>query len=189
MYKSAFANNESADHSHLKWVALHWCAGSAPRIDQTKFRFEVRIAYPDALELALSQPGREEVMGEGLPLPRRHNYFLDHCVVKVADVFGYEQVVECGITDAASLVLPLAARLAHRILWLHYPRNLWNWGEPHKQFDGLLIERKSKASRAVKLANRYPLRVLKSGRHTCLLGNRDADARFLPNGVLQISDG
>ena len=186
MYKASFANNESKTHSNLKWIGLRWCAGPSFH-DLKKYRFEVRIAYPDQLEFALSIPGKGEIVGEGVPLPKGHRYLLNDCVQKVADVFGCEQIVECGQTDPSSLVLPLAARVARRVLWLHYPRNEWNWGEPHTAFDGLLIERKSQVPSTVKSTHHYPLRVLKSAEHTFLIGRRDCDAELLPHGGLQIS--
>lgn len=189
MYKAAFKKNESKNHSYLKWVGLRWCAGELFRAELRKYRYEVQIAYPDQLEFALSRPGKGEVVGEGMVLPHRHRYFLNDCIYKVADVFGAGQVVECGVTDPSSLVLPLAARVASRILWLHYPRDkdradLIGFSAP---CEGLLIERISQTSTAVKKSDRYPLKVLASGQHTFLIGRRDCQAEVLSHGGLRIS--
>lgn len=186
MYKLAFGNNESAHHSSLKWHGLHWCMDGSSEFDN--FRFEARIAYPKQLERALATPGKGEIIGEGIVLPPRHRYFLDNCIEKVADVLGGGQIVECGITDPSSLVLPLVARVADRVLWLPYPPKdtASEWSEFTKPIDGLLIERKPTAT-AAKRADQYPLRVLNKGQVTALLGDRDSDGEISSSGTVKIT--
>jgi hypothetical protein len=174
MYKQAFGKNESAHHSSLKWFGLHWCMGGS--LEFQKFRYEVRIAYPNQLELALSVRGRGEVVGEGVVLPFGHRYLLNDCIEKVADVLGSGNIVECGNTDPSSLVLPLVARVANRVLWLPHPNKdrRGEWSDFAKPIDGLLVERRP-ASTTVRKANRYPLRVVKNGQLTVLLGDRNCE--------------
>lgn len=186
MYKQAFGKNESAHHSSLKWFGLHWCMGGSSEFQ--KFRYEARIAFPDQLELALSTCGKSEVVGEGVVLPPHHRYFLNDCVQKVADVLGCEDIVECGITDPSSLALPLAARVAKRVLWLPYPNKDRNgeWNDFAKPIDGLLIERQPEAA-AGRKTDHYPLRVLKNGQQTVLLGDRACRGEISSNGVVTIT--
>ena len=187
IYEQAFGKNESAHHSYLKWFGLHWCMGGS--LEFQKFRFEVRIAYSNQLEHALSRRGKGEVVGEGIVLPAGHQYFMDSCVEKIADVLGCGVIVECGNTDPSSLALPLAARVVNRVLWLPHPHKdrRSKWTDFAQPIDGLLVER-GPTTVAVRKANRYPLRVVTNGQITVLLGDRDCDAEISSTNVVTIAN-
>ncbi len=189
MFEQAFArNNEGLHHGYLKWFGLHWCTGASSSKFQ-KYRYEARIAYPKQLEPALSSNGKGEVIGEGVVLPPRHRYFLDACIEKVADIFGIEQIVECGKTDLSRFVLPLAARVANRVLWIPHPHKdvRADWSDFSSAIEGLLIERQPGISAAVTPSNHYPLRILKNGKHTVLLGCRDCRAQISSSGAVSVT--
>jgi len=189
MFEQAFArNNEGLHHGYLKWFGLHWCTDTSSSEFQ-KYRYEARIAYPKQLEPALSANGKGEVVGEGVVLPLRHRYFLDACIEKVADVFGFRQIVECGKTDPSRFVLPLAARIVNRVLWIPHPHKdvRTEWSDFSELVEGLLIERQPEISAVVRPSNHYPLRILKNGKHTVLLGRRNCQAQVSSNGAVSIT--
>ena len=175
-YHQAFKKNESLHHSHLKWFGLHWCIGAAFEESFAGYKYEARIAYPDRLTLALSEEGNVEIVGQGIVLPAGQPTSAFGCLIKVADVFGENGIVECGDTDPSSLVLPLAARVANRVLWLpHQHKDLRsNWPESSTQCEAMLVERQKGICKPAKRSNLYTVRTIyHEGNLLSVFGDRD----------------
>ncbi len=171
-YTQAFKKNESLQHSYLKWFGLKWCLGDCFEQASNSYFYESRIAYPDQLEPALAAEGNIEIVGQGVILPRGELYSTQGCQIKVADVYGDINIVECGDTDPSSLVLPLAARIVKNVVWIpHQHKDIKiAWPDFSIQCEAFLIEHQNGFCKPPKRSNLYTMRTV--GNHY-FLGDRN----------------
>lgn len=136
-------DNETTAHGYLKWAALHWVTANDLRktkLPVTMKGTNIEVTYvvnghpitkdwlptgPRWLVPDFSGPlqfWRSRSSKEGCLLPTDYNGPLPRGIVKIVDVYdgGSQTFVECGETDALSLVAPLGSGLAKQLVWLPY---------------------------------------------------------------------
>lgn len=142
VFEAAFKKNQSLHHGYLKWFGYNWL--SKRHFGMPEFyRYEARILIPSDLEVLLSKTCGLKGVKAGRVLPVGWNYPVFDSSIKIVDVWGDNATVECGITDPSSLVLPIAAKVVKRTVWIPYPHKSihTDWPEYEHFCDAFLIHR------------------------------------------------
>lgn len=122
LYKRCFRDSESEAHGNLKWAAINWVTGNDLRFTQmpvTLIGADIEVTYVipgNPVTKEWSAKGPRFIIPKGMKGP------LPSGIAKVADVYSAlkNTLVECGETDALSLVAPIGTGLAKRVVWLPY---------------------------------------------------------------------
>lgn len=122
LYKRCFRHNESETHGYLKWAAINWVTGNDLRqthLPVTLSGTDIEVTY-----IISGNPITKEWRAKGprFIIPKEMNGLLPKGIIKIADVYSAlnNTFVECGETDALSLVAPIGSGLARRVVWLPY---------------------------------------------------------------------
>lgn len=122
LYKRCFRDSESEAHGYLKWAAINWVTGNDLRNTQlpvTLVGADIEVTY-----VISGNPVTKEWCAKGprFIIPKKMNGLLPRGITKIADVYNALNgtFVECGETDALSLVAPIGSGLAKRVVWLPY---------------------------------------------------------------------
>lgn len=122
LYKRCFRRNESEAHGYLKWAAINWVTGNDLRhthLPVTSFGADIEVTY-----IISGNPITKEwrTKSPRFIIPKEMNGLLPKGIIKIADVYNAlnNTFVECGETDALSLVAPIGSGLAKRVVWLPY---------------------------------------------------------------------
>lgn len=141
IYECAFKKGEKAQHGVLKWMGWNWLCEVGGHVSKdgygrpTQFRngscvYEQRLIFLSQntrLVRVTKADGstRSEYIRSGI-LRNDKNWvgFEPGDVLVVADVFGYGISVECGVTKADSLVLPLVHKVCEMTVWIPFHKDV-----------------------------------------------------------------
>lgn len=122
LYKRCFRDNESETHGYLKWAAINWVTGND--LQQTQLPVTLIGADIEVTYVIPGNPVTKEWCAKGprFIIPKGMNGRLPRGIHKIVDVYSARNgtFVECGETDALSLVAPIGCGLAKRVVWLPY---------------------------------------------------------------------
>lgn len=133
IYERAFKKGEKAQHGVLKWIAWNWlceiggCIGKDGYGRPAQFFngscvYEQRLFFtpnPRRFRYVASDGfSRSTYVRSGKMQDDKSWSFKRGDVLIVADVFGYGISIECGVTKAASLVLPLVHQVCEMTVWI-----------------------------------------------------------------------
>lgn len=122
LYKRCFRDSECKTHGYLKWVAINWVTGNDLRYTQmpvTSIGADIEVTY-----VISGNPVTKKWSEKGphFIIPKEYRGGLPRGIAKIADVYRAIEntFIECGETDAMSLVAPIVTGLAKRVVWLPY---------------------------------------------------------------------
>ncbi|MES9897663.1 MAG: hypothetical protein ABW148_01415 [Sedimenticola sp.] len=124
IFEECFRGSESKLHGYFKWFS--YCHLS--KMDPSCFNeplwssgigFEVKYSLPGNRLLRLYTKGRGSIVRP----EHDHQWDWTSCIQKIADVYSAADrvIVECGATNSMSLVAPIKAKVARRVIWIPYP--------------------------------------------------------------------
>ncbi|MCG7869727.1 MAG: hypothetical protein JAY74_25580 [Candidatus Thiodiazotropha taylori] len=130
IYQSCFRESDTKLHGYLKWFSYCYLTNR----DSNYFDPNVGpVGYKTGFEVYYSLPGNRVIKqylgGTGSIVSKKHviHWHWNSCIQKIADVYSGANkglIVECGSTDSLSLVAPIKARIAKRVIWFPYPDEL-----------------------------------------------------------------
>lgn len=122
LYRRCFRDSESETHGYLKWAAINWVTDN----DLRRTQLPVTLVGAD-IEVTYVIPGNPVTKewyakGPHFVIPKGMDGRLPRGIAKIVDVYSAPKAtfIECGETDALSLVAPLGSGLAKRAVWLPY---------------------------------------------------------------------
>lgn len=127
IYSDCFRESESQLHAQLKWLAYSYLHKNDPYFYFEPLHFggtgfEVSYALPGARFLKDYDGGK----GSVVPPTWQDRWDWSAWIPKIADVYSYSEkcFVECGFTNAQSLVAPILAKIVKKVVWIPYPQNV-----------------------------------------------------------------
>jgi hypothetical protein len=134
IYERAFKKGEKFQHGLLKWIGWNWLCERGKQISQegygkpTQFRhglcvYEQRLFFtpnPRIFRYVAGGVRRFTYVRSGKMRDDKVWLFERGDVRIVADVFGYGISVECGVTKAESLALPLIHNVCEMTVWIPF---------------------------------------------------------------------